>query len=137
MAGREFRAEFGPGPIEQTWRVGLTPAEMTALVDAAVASGRVHPANRDAWLVEVAAAGTRGANAITALTELYPAADSQMRAAWAAAPGQTDAERLYAAVFPEDRLEPGELDGITVAAAGEEAASCRGPVMSRTSPATA
>jgi hypothetical protein len=70
----------------------LTPDQVTSLVDAAIASGRVSPADRDEWLVACAAGGEQGGTAIAALTggETDPAA----------------ADDLYAALYPEQRPAP-------------------------------
>lgn len=105
MAGQEFRAEFGPGPIQTpTWRVRMTPAEVTAIVDAAAAAGKIHPRSRDGWLVRAARGGREGAQAVSDLLALVPA-DAVTRAGWVRAgadlPDPEDPEGVYGTLYPE------------------------------------
>ena len=82
------------------------PFDPVALADAAVAAGRVHPANRDAWLLRLARGGTAAAAAVMDLMRMFPA-DGATRAAWgqvrASGPpdGASDADNeLFARLYP-------------------------------------
>ena len=82
--GEPFRIVAMSPLTPGTFPVHVDPAEV---VDAAAASGRIGPADRDHWLREVRAAGRAGANAIMAMLEL-PDSDAA-------------AEATYAALYPD------------------------------------
>lgn len=109
MAG-EFTASWGPGPIDggEPERMRLSTAEQVEIVDSAVRSGRVHPRNRDRWLCEVAAGGTRGGTAITTLLQMWPAGE-EVRASWpgdnSAADNSDEAQaEVYERLYPSNEL---------------------------------
>lgn len=78
--GGSFRATWGPGPIPvgEGQRMRLDPVE---LVNAAIAGGKIHPKNRDAWLIKLARGGTQAGQAVTDLLHMWPA-DPATRASW-------------------------------------------------------
>ena len=91
--------------------VRFTARGAVAVVDAALAAGKIHPRSRDGWIVRVARGGQAGAKAITDLLSLVPA-DPATRARWAreqpraaADPthiGGDDEDALYATLYPSD-----------------------------------
>ena len=119
--GRE--AAMTDGDFQVTWPAGeiragagqtrLTRAQVVSLVDAAQRGGKFPPSRRDHWLLEVAAGGQRGAQAITDLVRLV-SADDVTRASW---PGDADADDsagalgdLYEALYPGPERSARELD---------------------------
>lgn len=107
-------------PRPRNFRVPLPagnriPFDPVQLVNAAVAAGRVHPRNKDAWLVRLAQGGTAAAGAYMDLLRLFPAdpvtrASWQVRASGAATPGDDDEDALYESVYPSNETAAAMLE---------------------------
>jgi hypothetical protein len=89
-----------------------------AIVDAAMKAGKFGPERRDCWLVEVAAGGRRGAQAVSELLAMAPA-DAATRRRWqqAAAKGtgkakdaEPDQDALYELLYPDNPAAAAEVE---------------------------
>lgn len=69
------------------------------IADGAIASGRVHPRARDRWLVELAAGGRRGAQAVARLMALAPGPPGTGVAA-SGSPRPLNDEQVWALMYP-------------------------------------
>ena len=82
------------------------------IVDAAIASGRVHPRARDRWLCDLAAGGRRGGKALATLLALTPGPPGRTARAGSGQPRPASGEQLYRLLYPSAEDAAAESDRI-------------------------